>query len=284
MEGYVKDSTYREALAIFERMPSEGPKENDVTMVSVSCALTSVLFGFLGMKMATYANAKITLEATKGIGKAYITALRLGAVMGFILNSSGLMGLYNSINLFGIYYKESITGYVLEPLQWHSLDELEEEYIGLIIGYTTDYYTSNAYSPVQDIPDSCRTGVATNVICGLALCSKSFIIPIFATAVAIYVSFSLAAVYVLYVAVLGMLSTMEIGLALDVYGPISDNVGGIADMAGMHHKIKERTDALDVVGQSFFAIVGDMLPFWFSAMTMRSVGSVALTMVEEVTK
>ncbi|XP_068638107.1 pyrophosphate-energized vacuolar membrane proton pump-like [Aristolochia californica] len=289
MEGYVKDNT----LAKFERMPSEGPKANDVTMVSVLCALTSILSGFLGMRVAKYANAKITLAPTKGTGKAYITASILGAVMGFLLIASGLMGLYNSINLFGIYYRDdweglygSITGYVLEQLQLHSLDELEEEYTGLIIGYTTEYYTSNACSPVQDIAASCRTGVATNVICGLALGSKSVIIPIFAIAVAIYVNFSLSAIYGLSVAVLGMLSTMAIGLALDVYGPISDDAGGIAEMAGMRHKIRERTDALDAAGQWFSAIVGlivgAMLPYWFSAMTMRSVGSVALTMVEEV--
>ncbi|XP_068644835.1 pyrophosphate-energized vacuolar membrane proton pump-like, partial [Aristolochia californica] len=180
----------------------------------------------------------------------------------------------------------SITGYVLEHLQWHSLDELEEEYTGLIIGYTTEYYTSNACSLVQDIAASCRTVVATNVICGLALGSKSVIIPIFAIAVAIYVNFSLVTIYGLSVAVLGMLITMVTELALDVYGPISDHASGIAEMAGMHHKSRERTDALDAVGQWFFAIFGlifgAMLPYWFSAMTMRSVGSLALTMVEEV--
>lgn len=109
-------------------------------------------------------------------------------------------------------------------------------------------------SPVQDVADSCRTGAATNVIFGLALGYKSVIIPIFAIAIAIYVSFSLAAMYGIAVAALGMLSTIATGLAIDAYGPISDNAGGIAEMAGMSHNIRERTDALDAAGNTTAAI------------------------------
>ncbi|KAI5425425.1 hypothetical protein KIW84_031284 [Lathyrus oleraceus] len=194
---------------------------------------------------------------------------------------------------------------------------------GLIIGFVTEYYTSNAYSPVQDVADSCRTGAATNVIFGLALGYKSVIIPIFSIAISIFVSFSFAAMYGVAVDALGMLSTIATGLAIDAYGPISDNAGGIAEMAGMSHRIRERTDALDAAGNTTAAIgkgfaigsaalvslalfgafvsragvttvdvltpkvfigliVGAMLPYWFSAMTMKSVGSAALKMVEEV--
>ncbi|CBI36403.3 hypothetical protein VitviT2T_013745 [Vitis vinifera] len=109
---------------------------------------------------------------------------------------------------------------------------------GLIIGFVTEYYTRNAYSPVQDVADSYRTGTATNVIFGLALGYKSVIIPIFAIAVSIFVSFSFAAMYGIAVAALGMLSTIATGLAIDAYGPISDNAGGIAEMAGMSHRIE----------------------------------------------
>ena len=89
-------------------------------------------------------------------------------------------------------------------------------------------------SPVQDVADSCRTGAATNLILGLALGYKSAIIPIFATSIAIYLSFSLAAMYGIFVSALGMLST----------------IGGIAEMAGMSHEICERTDALDAAGNT----------------------------------
>jgi inorganic pyrophosphatase len=109
-------------------------------------------------------------------------------------------------------------------------------------------------SPVQDVADSCRTGAATNVIFGLALGYKSVIIPIFAIAVSIYVRFSIAAMYGIAMAALGMLSTMATGLAIDAYGPISDNAGGIAEMAGMSHRIRERTDALDAAGNTTAAI------------------------------
>ena len=107
---------------------------------------------------------------------------------------------------------------------------------------------------MQDVADSCRTGAATNVIFGLALGYKSVIIPIFAIAFSIFLSFSLAAMYGVAVAALGMLSTIATGLAIDAYGPISDNAGGIAEMAGMSHIIRERTDALDAAGNTTAAI------------------------------
>ncbi|KAG4391881.1 hypothetical protein GLYMA_04G028800v4 [Glycine max] len=95
---------------------------------------------------------------------------------------------------------------------------------------------------------------ATNVIFGLALGYKSIIIPIFAIAISIFVSFTFAAMYGIAMAALGMLSTIATGLAIDAYGPISDNAGGIAEMAGMSHCIRERTDALDAAGNTTAAI------------------------------
>lgn len=107
---------------------------------------------------------------------------------------------------------------------------------------------------MQDVADSCRTGAAANVVFSLALGYKSVIIPIFATAISIYVSFSFAAMYGIALAALGMLSTIATGLAIDAYGPISDNAGGIAEMAGMSQRIRERIDALDTAGNTIAAI------------------------------
>lgn len=196
---------------------------------------------------------------------------------------------------------------------------------GLLIGLQTEYFTSNRYKPVQDVADACRTGAATDIIFGLALGYKSCIIPTISIAVAIYVGNSLAGMYGIATAALGMLSTLATGLAIDAYGPISDNAGGIAEMAGMGEDIRERTDALDAAGNTTAAIgkgfaigsaalvslalfgafvtrakidlihssildpkvfagllLGAMLPYWFSAMTMKSVGKAALAMVQEV--
>eukprot|EP00775_Hariotina_reticulata_P003821 gene3821-4079_t len=196
---------------------------------------------------------------------------------------------------------------------------------GLAIGLQTEYFTSNRYRPVQDVADACRTGPATDIIFGLALGYKSTIIPCFVIAITIYVANSLAGMLGIACAALGMLTTLSTGLAIDAYGPISDNAGGIAEMAGMGEDIRERTDALDAAGNTTAAIgkgfaigsaalvslalfgayvtrakidliessildpkvfagllVGAMLPFWFSAMTMKSVGKAALAMVEEV--
>ncbi|KAI4965184.1 hypothetical protein ZWY2020_055263 [Hordeum vulgare] len=459
-------------------------------------AVTSVVSGFLGMRIATFANARTTLEARRGIGAAFATAFRSGAVMGFLLSSLGLLVLYVAIKLFGLYYHddweglyESITGYGLGgssmalfgrvgggiytkaadvgadlvgkvernipeddprnpaviadnvgdnvgdiagmgsdlfgsyaestcaalfvasissfgadhdfaavcypllissaglvvclvttlfatdffkvktvrgvapalklqlvistalmtvaalvvtfaalPAKFTMFDFGEQKQVknwhvffcvaiglwaGLAIGFITEYFTSNAYSPVRDVADSCRTGAATNVIFGLALGYKSVIVPVLAIAVSIYVSFTLASIYGIAIAALGMLSTVATGLAIDAYGPISDNAGGIAEMAGMSRRIRQRTDALDAAGNTTAAIgkgfaigsaalvslalfgafvsragvtvinvlspkvfagmlAGGMLPYWFSAMTMKSVGSAALKMVEEV--
>ncbi|GAQ85411.1 hypothetical protein KFL_002340010 [Klebsormidium nitens] len=458
---------------------------------------TSLVCGFLGMKIATYANARTTLEARKGVGHAFIVAFRSGSVMGFLLTSLGLLvlfatitgykyyfgadwiGLYESIagyglggssvalfgrvgggiytkaadvgadlvgkvergipeddprnpaviadnvgdnvgdiagmgsDLFGSFAESTCAALVISSLSslghahsfaamsfpllitaagiliclittlfatdFHIIKTVKEIepslkrqliistllmtptifavahyslpaeftinvvghepkpvknwymffsvasglWAGLIIGFVTEFFTSNAYQPVQDVADSCRTGAATNIIFGLALGYKSVIIPVFAIAAAVYTSYQLAAMYGIACAALGMLSTLSTGLAIDAYGPICDNAGGIAEMAGMGESIRERTDALDAAGNTTAAIgkgfaigsaalvslalfgayvnragisvvnviqpeefcgllVGAMLPYWFSAMTMKSVGKAALAMVEEV--
>ncbi|GJP43538.1 hypothetical protein CLOM_g15508 [Closterium sp. NIES-68] len=468
------------------------------TVAFILGALTSTLSGYLGMKIATYANARTTVEARRGIGPAFVVAFRSGAVMGFLLAANGLIVLFITIVLFRLYYGddwrslfETITGYGLGgssvalfgrvgggiytkaadvgadlvgkvernipeddprnpaviadnvgdnvgdiagmgsdlfgsfaestcaalviasisslgqthnftamcfPLlvsalgilvclfttlfatDWfhvtearHVEPQLKAQLListvlmtplvlglcylalpasftivvageeadktaqnwqiffcvasglwgGLLIGYVTEYFTSHAYTPVRDVADSCRTGAATNIIFGLALGYKSVIVPVFAIAAAIYLSYAIAAMYGVALAALGMLSTLATGLAIDAYGPISDNAGGIAEMAGLGADVRERTDALDSAGNTTAAIgkgfaigsaalvslalfgayvsqahvtnilitnpqtfvgllVGAMLPYWFSAMTMKSVGKAALAMVDEV--
>jgi len=197
---------------------------------------------------------------------------------------------------------------------------------GLFIGLTTEYYTSHSYEPVREVSRACRTGAATNIIYGLALGYKSTIIPVFLLAITMYVGLKLAGMYGIAVAALGILSTLSVSLAIDGYGPICDNAGGIAEMSGMPEEVREITDSLDAAGNTTAAIgkgfaigsaalvslalfgafvtivfgnngvavdilnpftfagllFGAMLPYWFSALTMKSVGKAAYQMVDEV--
>ena len=195
---------------------------------------------------------------------------------------------------------------------------------GLVIGISTEYFTSNQYGPVRQLSQSCETGAATNIIYGIALGFLSDVIPILALAVTIYFSFWLCGMYGVALAALGMLSTLCIALTIDAYGPISDNAGGIAEMCGLE-ETRERTDALDAAGNTTAAIgkgfaigsaalvalalfgafvtrthltsvnilspllfaglvVGAMLPYAFTAMTMKSVGLAANSMIKEISR
>ena len=196
---------------------------------------------------------------------------------------------------------------------------------GCMIGFITEYYTSHSYKPVREVAASCETGAATNIIYGLALGYKSTILPVTLLSIVIYLSFYLGDMYGVALAALGMLSNLATCLAIDVYGPICDNAGGIAEMAELPEAVREKTDALDAagnttaaIGKGFaigsaalvslaltaafvtrtevlengvnllnptvfsFLLIGSMLPYWFSAMTMKSVGVAAMEMVKEV--
>ena len=196
---------------------------------------------------------------------------------------------------------------------------------GLIIGYFTEYMTSHSYDPVKEISNVSNKGAGVNIIYGLALGQLSTIIPSICIGVSIYFGFHLCEIYGIALAALGMLSTLSICLTIDCYGPIADNAGGIAEMAGLDESVREITDALDSAGNTTAAIgkgfaigsaslvslaltgafvtriglesrgvnilepitltgllIGSMLPYWFSALTMKSVGKAAQEMVEEV--
>jgi len=193
---------------------------------------------------------------------------------------------------------------------------------GLIIGFTTEYYTSYAYAPVRRIAASQTVSSATGIIYGLALGYMSVVIPVIFIGGTITTSFLLAGMYGVSLGALGMLSTLCMGLAIDVYGPIADNAGGLAEMCGLGEDVREITDALDAAGNTtaaigkgfaigsaamvsvalfgaftvranitvvnainpwvfFGLIIGAMLPYAFSALTMKSVGMAANEMVVE---
>jgi len=125
---------------------------------------------------------------------------------------------------------------------------------GLIIGYITEIMTSNEYFPVQEIAEASRTGEGPNIIYGLALGYGSTIVPILCLGVTIFVSFTLASMYGVALAALGMLSTLPVALSIDGYGPISDNAGGIAELTGLHPDVRKATDKLDAAGNTTAAV------------------------------
>ena len=125
---------------------------------------------------------------------------------------------------------------------------------GVLVGVVTSYYCSMEKPPVDSIANQSKTGAATVVIAGLAVGMQSTAIPILLIAVGVVVSYSVADLYGVAIAALGMLSTTGIQLAVDAYGPIADNAGGIAEMSHQDPQVRERTDKLDAVGNTTAAI------------------------------
>jgi inorganic pyrophosphatase len=194
---------------------------------------------------------------------------------------------------------------------------------GLIMGSVTEYYTSSDHPPVRELATANLTGAATNVIYGLSLGYKSVVAPVITITLGIVCNFALAGEYGVAMGAVGILSTLATELAIDAYGPICDNAGGIAEMAMFPEHVSKILDDLDAAGNTTAAVgkgfaigsatcvslalfgafvtnaglenieiqdnltfagllAGAMLPYWFTAMTMKSVGLAAKEMVEEV--
>lgn len=207
-----------------------------VTSVGIFASFISVLFVRIGE--VTHENVESKLKMQLTLSTVLLTAMLVPLL--YVLPEISTM---------------EFAGKVYNATRWNIYGcVMSGLWSGLLIGFITEYFTSNRYRPVQELIESCRMGAAPNVILGLALGYLSTVLPILLIAVTIWVSFTLAGMYGIALAALGMLGCLPVALAIDGYGPIADNAGGISEMSHLDDSVRENTDILDAAGNTTAAI------------------------------
>jgi K(+)-stimulated pyrophosphate-energized sodium pump len=275
-----------------------------------------------------------TLNATDGAGVLYPLVVAACGILASVIatffvrskegaNPQRALSLGSYVSALLVVIASLIFSNVLFSTLGPSIAIIAGIIVGLVIGKITEVYTSSDYRYVKEIAQQSETGSATTIISGIATGMQSTWIPILLICVGIFAAYVSSGLYGIALSAVGMLSTTGITVAVDAYGPIADNSGGIAEMSGLDPHVREITDKLDSVGNTTAAmgkgfaigsaaltalalfvsyaqetglenisilspmvvigvLIGGMLPFIFSAMTMSSVSKAAYKMIEEV--
>jgi len=209
------------------------PRNSEVLLYPLLIGAISILSSIIGTWFVRLSGKSIMGALYQGLGVSIVAAL-----IGFYLLTNALFPIgLNEISNLNLFYT-LIIGLIIT--------------IGMVV--ITEYYTSKKYAPVKTIANASTTGHGTNVIAGLAVSMKSTLAPIILIAFGILLAYNFAGLYGVAIAATSMLSLTGIIVAIDAFGPITDNAGGIAEMAGLNKKVRDVTDSLDAVGNTTKAV------------------------------
>jgi len=191
------------------------------------------------------------------VGVLYVKKFAQSNPQGALMNGTYISAVLAVIGVFA-YARWQGTSFTLEGVEYQWYGPAAACVVGIvagaIVGFVSEYFTSGKYRPVKKLAERCQTGPAIAVTDGTAVGMQSTAAPVIALAIAVVLSYHFAGVYGVAIAALGMLATTGMVVAVDAYGPIADNAGGIAEMAGMDPKVRKITDNLDAVGNTTAAI------------------------------
>lgn len=262
------------------------------------------------------------------VGVMYVKMFAKSNPQGALMNGTYISAALTILGIIG-YAKLQGSAFTLDGIQYQwwgpAVAGILGIVSGMVVGFVSEYFTSGKYKPVRKLAEGAQSGPAIAVTEGTAVGMQSTAAPVIVMAIAVVAAYHCAGMYGVAIAALGMLATTGMVVAVDSYGPIADNAGGIAEMAGLDPKVRKITDNLDAVGNTTAAIgkgfaigsaafaaigllsafmlaaklspsdvsllepkilagilIGGMLPFLFSSMLFRAVGTCAYAMINEV--